>query len=57
MTTRQMLTLSRHAQWRARQRGILADEINDALQSGLRESQGQHVLQFDLRTHVGVVVN
>lgn len=57
MTPRPRLKLSGHARWRAFWRGITADEINDALQSGLRESYGQCVLHYDLRTHVGVVVN
>lgn len=57
MTTRPRLILSGHARWRAAQRGITADDINDALWSGLRESRGRHVLHFDLRTHVGVLVD
>lgn len=51
------LILSGHARCRAHLRGITADEINDALQSGRREPRGDCVLHYDLRSHVAVVVN
>lgn len=57
MNTPTKLILSGHARCRAYARGITVDEINDALWSGRRESRGNCVLHYDLRTHVAVLVD
>lgn len=51
------LTLSKHAKWRMRERGISPAEIGDALASGHSELLDFVELHYDLDSRVAVLVN